>query len=158
MSCLKNSTLHEWVQFVPDYFFAATLLHVIHRFHSLNRALACLLPQSLLEKHKAHSELAITKVRRRLQTNTARPDFIHHMMKAADADTISKEQLEKQASILILAGSETTSVALTFVTFHLIQHKDKFTRLRSELGVVFTNESDIDIVSANELPYLHAVI
>ena len=158
--CLSTSRFHEWVQMVLDYFFAATLLHVVHRFYPLNKILAMLLPASVMKKKQRHSEMAIEKVHKRTDPQNAveRPDFIHHLMKAVSSKNITSSELDNQASILILAGSETTSVTLTYITYFLTQHPEVLEKLRAELQENFKTESDIDLLSVNRLQYLQAVV
>ncbi|GLI82178.1 hypothetical protein PoHVEF18_010584 [Penicillium ochrochloron] len=156
--CLATSTFHEWVQFVLDLFYAAVLLRVVHRFRPLNRVLALLIPRSLMVKRERHSEMAILKVRERIRAQTERPDFIYYMLQAAGKETISPHELEQQASILILAGSETTSVALTYATYLLLQHEPVLRQLRQELRANFQTEADINLLRVNRLSFLHAVL
>ena len=158
--CLATSQFHEWVQMVLDYFFVATLLHVVHRFYPLNKILAMLLPTSLMEKKQKHSELAIEKVHKRTDPHSSvdRPDFIHHLMQAVGSGNITPSELDNQASILILAGSETTSITLTYATYFLTQHPEVLEKLRIELQENFKSESDIDMLSINRLEYLQAVL
>lgn len=156
--CLESSKYHEWVQFVLDHFYVATLLQVVHRFWPLNKLLAMLLPASLIQKKEAHHRMALDKVRRRVQRDTQRLDFISYMLKTLDTGTITLDELENQASIIILAGSETTAVALTFATYFLLVNPQIMDRLLEELHSNFENESQIDVLSINKLNYLQAVI
>jgi cytochrome P450 len=63
-----------------------------------------------------------------------------------------------QASILILAGSETTAVALAFCTYYLLDGPAVMAHLRQELQAQFQHEADITSRTVNQLPDLHAVI
>jgi cytochrome P450 len=156
--CLAASTHHEWVSFVLDHFYIATLLQVIHRFRPLNRLLAAVLPQSLVEKKERHHQMALERVRCRIQRGAGRPDFVDSLIKAKEDGIITSDELEQQASILILAGSETTAVALTSVTCLLLQHPASLAKLVKELHTHFQNENQIDVSSVNKLHYLQAVI
>ncbi|OKL55434.1 hypothetical protein UA08_09300 [Talaromyces atroroseus] len=156
--CLKTSQFHEWVKMVLDYFYVATLLQVVHRFRPLNTLLAMMLPASLVEEKEKHTRMALEKVRSRMSTTVDRSDFIHYMQKAVEMGSISNTELENQASIIILAGSETTSIGLTYASYFLITHKDAMRKLRAELTQHFKNERDITIISVNQLEYLQAVL
>jgi cytochrome P450 len=92
---IASSTCHEWVQFVIDNFYVASLLQLVHRFRPLNKILAILLPPSLINKKETHSRIALEKIRRRVQKNTEKPDFISHMLKAIDTSLITIEELGK---------------------------------------------------------------
>ena len=156
--CLARSTYHEWVSFVLDHFYMSTLLQVVHRFRPLNRLLAAMIPSSLAEKRKSHEKMALEKVRRRIRRGTARPDFVEPLIVAQTKGLISVDELEQQASILILAGSETTIVALTSATDLLLQNPAVLTELTKELHTSFRDESEIDVLSIHRLHYLQAVV
>lgn len=156
--CLATSTYNEWVSFVLDHFYMSTLLQVVHRFRPLNQLLAAMIPSSLAEKRKKHEEMALAKVRRRIQRGSERPDFVHPLIEAWKKGDISIDELERQASILILAGSETTAVALTSATNLLLQNPAVMTELTKELHTNFRHGSEIDVLSIHRLHYLQAVI
>ena len=156
--CLATSTYNEWVSFVLDHFYTSTLLQVVHRFRPLNRLLAALIPSSLAEKRIKHEEMALVKVRRRIQRGAERSDFMQPLIEARRKGTISLDELEQQASILILAGSGTTAVALTSATNLLLQNPASLAELTKELHTNFREESEIKVLSIHKLHYLQAVI
>ncbi|KAL3483959.1 cytochrome P450 [Aspergillus germanicus] len=158
--CLRNSQFHEWVQMVLDYFYAAILLQVVHRYRPLNRLLAMLLPSSVVQKKERHTQMALDKVRARTSSAgmSGRHDFIHYMQRAVEAGSITSEELEMQASIIILAGSETTSIALTYATYFLITHPEILDGLRAELAEHFTREDEITLLAVNQLQFLQAAL
>lgn len=156
--CLASSTYHEWVSFVVEYFYMATLLQVVHRFRPLNRLLAALIPSSLKEKRERHRKSTLEKIMHRLERGADRPDFVQPLLAAKETSAISDTELEQMAGLLIVAGSETTATALASVTFLLLQNPAALTELVQELRSQFKRESDIDISSINQLHYLQAVI
>jgi cytochrome P450 len=93
-----------------------------------------------------------------MKRRTDRLDFVHPLIEARDSGAISTDEIEQQASILILAGGETTSIALTSATFLLLQNPDKMENLTKELQTHFQHESEIDVSSIKKLVYLQAVI
>lgn len=156
--CLANSTYHEWVSFVLDHFYTATLLQVVHRFRPFNRLFNAMIPASLADNKAKHEKMAFEKVRRRIQRGTDQPDFMQPLIDAQNEGTITMKELEQQASILILAGSETTAVSLTFCTYLLLRNPEVLERLIKELHDNFGTESEIDVSSVNKLHYLQAII
>ena len=156
--CLATSTYHEWVSFVLDHFYTSTLLQVVHRFRPLNRLFAAMIPSSLTEKRKKHERMALEKVRRRIRRGTERSDFVQPLIEAQEKGAISVDELEQQATILILAGSETTSVALTSATSLLLQHPAALAELIKELHTSFRDASEVDVLSIHRLPFLQAVL
>jgi cytochrome P450 len=76
------------------------------------------------------------------------------------------QTLANEASLVMIAGAETTGAALSNALFYLITHPQCMTRLRAELDQLAGNDSSIDgsesdsldLSKLSELKYLQAVI
>lgn len=68
------------------------------------------------------------------------------------------EHLASNASILVIAGSETTATALAGLTYFLCMNPHALAKLTAEVRSTFKSESEIDIHSAGQLTYLKACI
>jgi cytochrome P450 len=67
----------------------------------------------------------------------------------------SADRLRDEGQTLVGAGSETTAKALSFITFYLLQDKNKLQRLRKELhSVMPTPNSQASLATLEQLPYL----
>ena len=66
--------------------------------------------------------------------------------------------MEAQASILILAGAETTSVALSAATYYVLTNTEVYRTLRAEIRAAFSDEESLGLVAVCGLPYLSAVV
>lgn len=113
----------------------------------------------------------IARVRRRAASQPQQPgphpgcpvggvDMLSRMLVAVDPDTgagMSEQQLVDEAKSLILAGHETTSLALSW-TFHLLfTHPEVAARLRSEVrGVLGGRHVQVDDIA--RLPYTRQVL
>lgn len=62
------------------------------------------------------------------------------------------------ASILILAGSETTATALCSATYYLGLNPEPSKKLCDEVRSTFKTEEEIDILSVGRLEYMPAVL
>ena len=159
MGCVASGSFHEWVQFVIDYFYAATLFHQCYKFPPLNRLLALCIPKSIREQHRRHNEASLQRVRSRMNKTIHRRDFMYHFMQYAEKEGLSARTIEAQASVVILAGSETSSVALTAAVFHILSNSHVYERLCKEIRDAFTRTEDIALQEVlSKLPYLDAVV
>ncbi|MCJ1454858.1 hypothetical protein MMC28_005211 [Mycoblastus sanguinarius] len=159
LGCVRRGSYHEWVQFVVDYFYAATIIHQCHKFWPLNRLLASLIPPSVRDKKERHSEASLQRVRRRMNTPTDRPDFMFHFLRHAEKEQLSTPVIEAQATVVILAGSETSAVALTAAAYHILSNHDVYKKLCDEIRSTFATSAEMvlqDVLS--KLPYLDAVV
>lgn len=66
--------------------------------------------------------------------------------------------IESHASLLIVAGSETTATLLSGCTFLLLNNPDALDRLTKEVRSTFKEESEININSAGQLQYMLACL
>ena len=159
LGCVTRGIYHEWAQFVVDYFYAATVIHQCHKFWPLNRLLAALIPRSVKERKERHNEASLQRVRRRIDTPTGRPDFMFHFLRHAEKEQLSRPVIEAQATIIILAGSETTASALTAAAYYILSNHNVYKKLCDEIRSSFASPAEIvlqDVVA--KLPYLDAVI
>lgn len=70
---------------------------------------------------------------------------------------MTDEELDSNASILIVAGSETTATALSGATYLLTTNPVRMAKLVQEIRTTFKDEAEINILSTQQLPYLNAV-
>ncbi|EJF61783.1 cytochrome P450, partial [Dichomitus squalens LYAD-421 SS1] len=78
-------------------------------------------------------------------------------MTAMDTEKLTDEEVIAQMSVLMLAGMDTTSNALSRTLELLAQNPDTQTKLRSEILDARNGESTIDYDDLVKLPYLDAV-
>lgn len=116
------------------------------------------LPAKLMKIRQEHIAMTVEKVRRRLQLGTSRPDFMSHILRYNDEKGMSEPELISNASLLIVAGSETTATLLSGCTFQLLKNPDVLQKLVTEVRTTFKTESDINLVSVNGLKYMLAVL
>ncbi|KAG0269390.1 hypothetical protein DFQ27_003718 [Actinomortierella ambigua] len=74
---------------------------------------------------------------------------------------LTNKAIEIEAFVFLIAGSETTSTALTWALLYLVKHQDKLKRLREEIdGATSGNPSNQlpKLEQVRKLPYLDAVL
>lgn len=105
-----------------------------------------------------HTEASLERVRKRTATDTDRYDFMHYFLKQANKEQLPTKTIEAQASVVILAGSETSSVAETAAVYHISTHPDVYKKLQKEIQTAFASIQDIKLQDVLKLPYLDAVV
>ena len=70
---------------------------------------------------------------------------------------VSDIQIAAHASDFVLAGSETTSTALSCITFYILQDPRIMKKLQAEIRSSFKFYGEINAQSTAPLKYLHAV-
>jgi len=71
---------------------------------------------------------------------------------------MSFEDLKSMASIIVVAGSETTATLLCGVTYLLLQNPEALKRVTQEVRGAFKSEDDITLTSVNGLTYMLACL
>ena len=158
--CLKDSDYKPWVSLIMESIkISALAVAVIQIFGTKFRMLLpTILPESLLEKRKAHIALTKEKVAKRVQDGTSRPDFVSYILKHNDEKGLTHRELEANAEILIIAGSETTATLLSGATYHLLRNPRVMAKLLDEVRSSFSKEEDINLEGVNRLQYMLAVL
>lgn len=86
-------------------------------------------------------------------------DVVSRMLSAEDesGESMSREQIRDEVMTLLLAGHETTALALTFTTFLLAQHPPVEERLLDELDEVLGGDPPT-MADVSDLTYLERVV
>ena len=95
---------------------------------------------------------------RRLQAGVEQTDFLTRIIANQKSEGISFDELQAQAEVLILAGSETTATALSGIIFYLGRNPHVYKTLAEEIRTNHQSYEAISRRSTDALPYLKAVI
>lgn len=160
--CLEQSAYHPWVDAIFQGVRQFGLLTVLQwYFPRLLDIMKKVLPRryigARIDAQKAYAE---AKIKRRLELEKSRPDFVEAMATARtdDGQTLTTEEMASNARLLVLAGSETTATALCGAVYFLASHPEAQITLAKEVRLTFAAEGDIDIFSVNQLRYMLAVL
>jgi cytochrome P450 len=156
---LQGKEFHPWVAMIFSSLRAATLRSSLRYYPSLDWLFGLAIPKSVMMKQMEHWDLAVDKVNRRLNLESDRMDLIGGIRKDGEGkEGLRLEEIRTTASVIIVAGNETTVTVLSGTTNHLVKNIDKLGALTKEVRERFENESDITLTVLKELPYLNAVI
>ncbi|KAJ5364467.1 uncharacterized protein N7496_010180 [Penicillium cataractarum] len=157
--CLSENEYHWWVMVILDAVKASAYLKVFWFYPILLPLFILLVPRHMLKKRKASFKLSVEKVRRRLARQTTRPDFTSYIIKHSHGGRgLSLPEIDANAGVFVLAGSETTAALLTGCTYYLLRHREKYVRLVREIRGAFAQVSEIKLSALVGLPYLNAVL
>lgn len=160
---LDSSEYHYWVanifQAVRGMAFVKLRDAYPLLFHALSLFLA---PKSLMEARKRQIEYSNLTVQKRLQSTVPRGagDFMESMLRySGDKEKeLTAKEMEANANILIIAGSETTATLLSGVTYWLLQTPDALRKVTHEVRSSITSDSDITFQTTSQLPYMLACL
>ncbi|KAI1653684.1 cytochrome P450 monooxygenase [Daldinia decipiens] len=159
--CLENSDYHSWVAMIFQQFKEVQVLAQLQiAYPTLSAAISPILQKFAAKKIRTHNELVELKVAKRLALQSERPDFMDAMIAPGPdgKQKLSLRELQDNASVLIVAGSETTATSLCGITSLLCAYPEVQTKLREEVLSEFSSESEITLLSVQKLKYMTAVI
>lgn len=157
--CLKTGKYHTWVRNLFNYLKGISLGAAPRYYPSIEFLLQRLLPESVLEGQRRHTQYANERINRRLDLKTDRPDFLTPFMKNnISFEKMSREEILSTFNFIIIGGSETTATTLTGIFNHLSRNERILQRLCTEIRMRFKEEKEITIDAIQDLPYLEAVI
>jgi cytochrome P450 len=156
---LQAAKLHPWIALIFSSIRAATYGVSLNYYPGLSKLFSLAIPKSVMQEFEDHWQNAVDKISRRLDQEQERPDMIS-MIKRDDEGLkgITRPELDSTASLIIVAGSETTVSVLSGIVNYLVKSDDKLTALTNEIRSTFDRESDMTLSAVKELAYLNAVI
>ena len=98
------------------------------------------------------------KVDRRISSKSDHPDFLSHIIKSKEGVAMPIQELYANATLIVLAGSESTASGLAGITFNLLKSPEALKKAISEIRSAFTSEQEIEPETVKRLPYLAAIV
>jgi cytochrome P450 len=157
--CLEKGVYHPWVSMIFENIKLSVFGEAMLRHPALKWVAGLMVPPKLVRSRAEHSALTVATAKKRLEAgNVERGDFMSHILRHNDEKGMSEGEVIENASVLIIAGSETTATQLSGTTFYLLTNPDKYEKLVREVRSAFESEADITLLNANGLAYMNAVL
>lgn len=153
---LENNEYSPWVDSVFGGFKAGDISRITLEYPLLRAIWKLVMPRSLVAMRKAHFQYSVDRVNRRLSSSSTKPDIWSLVLR--DGVQLERSKMHSNASLFMLAGTETTATLLSGLTHYLLRNPDKMRILVDEIRSAFESESDMNLVNLQRLPYLSACI
>ncbi|KAM3414128.1 Versicolorin B desaturase [Cercospora zeina] len=159
---LRNHEYHSWVQSIFLFAKSGAVFNMCLDFPWLLKVLRTLSSGSVAKARTQQSEHADEVARERINNPEfhGRGDFMDSLLQTGkNVGLLSEAEVLSNANILLIAGAETTSTALSGTTFLLLRNPEALVKLQQEVRQAFLNEEDITFINtASKLPYLNACL
>ncbi|TGO50025.1 hypothetical protein BOTNAR_0408g00010 [Botryotinia narcissicola] len=157
--CLANSELHPWANTLNNFLKGMVYAAATRWYPLIERMVFRLLPKSMMDMQRKHSEFANDRINKRLKLEKQKPDFVASFMKEnIDFQKISLKETQSNLAIHLMAGTDATATSISGTLLYLVQNPENLHKLVSEIRKTFHREADIKIATLRGLPYLNAVI
>lgn len=158
--CLDGLTTHPWIQTISQ-FKAATIVISAKFYPWIYAMLMAITPSSALNEVMEMWRITEQKVRERIATGSDRPDIIGQVLEAEKEPTLesmSREEIEVNAMMLVAAGSESVTTVLHGLLNYLLRNPDNLAALTHEIRTTFASEDKIAGSKLKQLPILNATL
>ncbi|KAF2205995.1 cytochrome P450 monooxygenase-like protein [Delitschia confertaspora ATCC 74209] len=157
LDMLNSGVYTPWVRTIFQHIRLGARLHLLAHYPVLRRIVAFLFLRGLYEKREAMYRFVVRSVTRRLdKRGDEHPDIFNLILKLEGERQLTRAEMDANASLFMIAGSETTATLLSGLTYFLLKHPGKMQRLVDEIRGAFQSSADINMKELAQLPYLHA--
>ncbi|KAI0181033.1 putative cytochrome P450 [Hypoxylon sp. FL1284] len=155
--CLAHAAYHPWVRLVGGTVRQNGMLQGLTAL-GLRAALGWLHRSAPgLFADSRHRRIVADKVAARVR-GVARRDFLDGLIRNREALGLDAGRMATNASVLILAGSETSATLLCGATYLLTTHPEILRRLEREVRSTFKSQDEITLSSVGQLSFMLACL
>ena len=157
---IRNGRTHEFAAGLGKYMRMLALTAAVPWFKTLYR----ILPINREVKKVGLSFMKSTadRLQERLKQEKDYNDLTKYLVLPDPKTNISltREQVGQESIIVVVAGSDTSSVCLTYLFYHLLQDRQKFLKLQTEVDSLWDGDSELDgqKLSPLQAPYMNGAI
>jgi cytochrome P450 family 628 len=156
-----NTESSEWSRLLHSYMRMLSIVRPVPWFKELYKWL----PIDRERKRNGMGFVRFTTKRfeARYQRNQGTEVDIFKFLLQPDSKTgtcLTKSQVAEESIVVVVGGSDTGSICMTFVFYYLLLHPDKYKKLQVEVDSIWDGVSELDgqeVVPARA-PYLNAAI
>ena len=159
--CLDGLQYHPWIQVIDQY--RSTLIMTATKFYyPLDKILRMITPKSALNDIMQIWKTTESKIAQRMERGSEQFDMISAMIgsqKSSDEPPkTSIQEMEVNAMLIVVAGSESVTTALTGIINYLLRNHTMLESLTQEVRSNFQRKEDLSNALLSRLPYLNAVL
>lgn len=139
----------------------AYILQILKNFPIAKYVGSLIVDKNMIAKRTEFMNWVHNQVEKRTSKgDTQRPDLMSHIMahQGEKGASISQLEVDSNANLILVAGSETTATLLSGATYCLLKNPDKLAKLKQEVRGRWKEYSDITLADVNNAPYLIAVL
>lgn len=155
---LENKAEHTWISIIHPAMKAVHFFDLASKFPSLRFITSLVLPMLLNGQRLKSFKYPQDKVSARLNKKTERPDIMSYILRYNDEKGITRDEIDSNFEVFIVAGSDTTANLMMSCTYFLLRNPEVLNRLNAEVRTTFHTAQDINLTALSKMPYLLAVL
>lgn len=159
-NCLEQAQEHPWIQVIAQFKFAL-IAGSFKYYPPLDSILTAITPRSAMADLWMIWKTTEEKISHRLaKPANAKKDVMSHVIAANESPSsphMTRDEIEINAMMLVIAGSESTTSVLLGIMNHLLRNRSNLDTLTQEVRTKCPTDHDITGTRLSQLPYLNAV-
>ena len=162
-NCQESPTYHPWVSSLLNNIKLVVFESIPKRFGLLEKFLRpFIIPKVTKDARQNHYGWAREQTIRRLNTESARPDFLSYIMKHNQDPAkggMTETEIFSNSAAFMGAGGETTAAIIMVTIYLLLKHPQYYEKAKKEIRVLFNTADDIKLQNIIDgAPFLQALI
>ncbi|KAF2797408.1 cytochrome P450 [Melanomma pulvis-pyrius CBS 109.77] len=155
---LDNAEYDPWVSIIFGSIKAGSRISILTHWPALYKVFKALLPQSATQKRQDHFNYAVQRVTKRLEKgrDSEGVDLWDMVLKQEDGKGLTRGEMDANASLFMIAGTETTATLVSGLTYLLLKNPECMSKLVHEIRASFAGSADMHMEDVAALPYLNA--
>jgi hypothetical protein len=157
---LDESKYDPWVSTIFASIKFGSRFNLMTYYPWLSRFVKANIFAKLQKKKYDHFQYSVGRVLKRLKRGrtTEGKDLWDLALSQDTGKQLSRGEMDSNATLFMLAGTETTATLLSGLTYLLIKNPGKIAALSHEIRSAFENEKDMSMEAIAALPYLAACL
>ena len=160
---LEDAEYTPWVKMIFGYVKVATCVGILKTYYPrVFSLIEFALGKKIQETRANHMQHTITRVTKRLNQGrqTEGVDLWTYVLDQQEKgkEGLSRGSMDANASLFMVAGTETTATTLSGLIYMLVRDPATMTKLTTEVRESFAATSDISMERLARLPYLNACV
>jgi cytochrome P450 len=154
---LENGEYDPWVRTIFQNIKRGVILNLVYTYYPrVAKVLHLLLHSTIARLQNNHLQYIAERVTKRTQMQEPAGSDLWNLALKQEGQGMSREEMDSNASLFMIAGTETTATLLSGLTYLLLTHThdDAMGKLVTEIR----KAKDIDLKTLAGLPFLNACI
>ncbi|KAG7115084.1 Cytochrome monooxygenase 1 like protein [Verticillium longisporum] len=155
--CLEANKQHPWVDAILSAVHQGAFLIGLN-YLGFGELVELVMLLALATSVKTLSAYTDARLESRLAAKPGRADLFEGVLRKRDELGLTFAHLAGNASLLVVAGSETTATLLSGATYLLVSNRHVLDKVTKEVRETFASADDINLSSVGGLSYMLAVL
>jgi cytochrome P450 len=157
---LDNAEYDPWVSAIFSSVKIAARMGTLANYQLLVRVVRALMPKARNKQQYNHFNHSANRVTKRLEKgrDVEGVDIWDLVLAQEDGKGLSRGEMDSNASLFMIAGTETTATLVSGLTYLLLKHPKCMKKVVEEIRSAFASDDDMSMEKLAALPYYGACI